>query len=276
MYELLKAAYAPGTWKNKINQKNEYVKFVRLHNMSALKPSKQQIMSYVAHLYNKFKIPGTVYNYLSGAKTWIQYEGGNTVVFEDYKVQLIKRGVAKAAHHKVYRAPPLSINDVKRIVRVFNNVGNNAHVFKAVTLIAYCSLLRQSNLVVGSLAGSASHVIREKDIRVVNSGLQVTVRSTKTTWRPSEEYTVCIPCILNSPYCPVQAWEEYYEKAPKGERLPAFWLKGGIPLTSAVWLGALRLSLKILNYKYPNNYTLHSLRRGGARHALLGGRRWLQ
>ena len=120
-------------------------------------------------------------------------------------------------------------------------------------------------------AGSSAHVLKQKDIVVVGAKLHITVRSTKTSWLTSEQYTVCIPSIPNSQYCPVQAWIRYYERAPKGGRLPAFWLIGGIPLTASLWIGAIRLALKNSGYDSPSNYTLHSLRRGGAQACVRAG-----
>ena len=172
---LLRAAYAPGTWHNKINHMISYSQFVRKYQLSALNPSKYQVMGYISYLYNKYHVPGTVFNYLSGAKTWIKLNNGNTAAFDDYYVSLVKKGVSKIAVHRVKQALPLGINHIKQIISVFNNAGVNAYVFKAVTLIGYFSLLRQSNLVCSGLAGSPSHVVLQKDVQVVDDKLKITM-----------------------------------------------------------------------------------------------------
>ena len=153
------AAYAPGTWMNKLKQMKLYAEFVRTYNMSIVKPTKFQVMSYIAYLFQKFKAPGTVFNYLSGAKSWVKVKGGKVENFEDYAVYLVKKGASRTLTHRTIQALPLSICDVKRIINVFDVSGENAYVFKAVTLIAYFSVLRQSNLVVSGRAGSSSHVV---------------------------------------------------------------------------------------------------------------------
>ena len=241
-----------------------YSNFVREYKFSILKPSKYQIMSYVAFLFDKFRIPGTIYNYLSGAKTWVQLKGGNASAFDDFSVKLIKKGVARTSLHKPRQAPPLSIKDIKRVVNVFSNAGNNAYVFKAVTLISYFSLLRQSNLVLTGLAGSPSHVLRQRDIEVVGSQLMITVRSTKTSSLPADRFTVCIPRISNKAYCPVAAWKKYFKSAPKNPNFPAFWISQGEPLNASLWTAVLRYALEQIRIEHPEEYTLHSLRRGGA------------
>ena len=258
------AAYTPGTWKNKINQMIVYKKFVSKYKLSPINPSKYQIMSYVAFLYNKYRTPGTVYNYLSGAKTWVKLKGGNADAFDDFSVKLIKRGVAKVATHKVKQAPPLSIKVVKKVIRTFTKAGHNADVFKAVTLISYFSLLRQSNLVLTGLAGSPSHVLRQKDIKVVGCELQITVRSTKTSSIPADQFIVCIPEVTDKRYCPVLAWKTYFSTAPKNPGYPAFWTRQGKPLTASLWLAVMRYALKQNCIGSSEEYTLHSLRRGGA------------
>ena len=268
---LLKAAYANGTWKNKINHMISYTQFVRTYKLSLLNPSKYQVMGYITYLYNKYHVPGTVFNYLSGAKTWIKMNNGNTSAFDGYYVTLLKKGVSKAAVHKVRQATPLRINDIKKITHIFDESGVNAYVFKSVTLIAYFSLLRQSNLVCSGLAGSSSHVVLQKDIEVVHDNLKITVRSTKTSCSSQHQYIVIIPRSRRPKYCPVHAWEKYYELAPKGPDLPAFWMKGGIPLCATYWLKMLRYALRKSNNPTPYAYTLHSLRRGSAQACIMEG-----
>ena len=265
------AAYAPGTWRNKFNQMKRYRNFVKKYNLSILKPTNFQVMAYAAYLYNKYHVPGTVYNYISGAKSWVKLKGGNIQAFDDYYMQLVKKGVSRVACHNTRQAIPLTISHIKKIIKVFNNIGKNAYVFTAVTLISYLSLLRQSNLAISGLEGSLSHVVKQKDIEVVHHNLHITVRSTKTSWQPCDQYVVIIPSNPGSRYCPVQAWKRYYEIAPKNPQLPAFWVKGGSPLTSKTWLGAVRLALRYVGVPSPNAYTLHSIRRGAAQECISRG-----
>ena len=271
VHNILKAAYTPGTWRNKINQMTVYADFVRKYKLNTISPSKYQVMAYIAFLKEKYHVPGTVYNYICGAKSWVKFKGGDTSAFEDYLITLMKKGVAKSADHIVRQAPPLYIHDVKRIIKYFTDIGTNGKVFKTVTLIAYFSLLRQSNLVVTALAGSSSHVVQMRDIVVHKKTLYVTARLTKTTWKKSDQYTVCIPSIPNSICCPVKAWEEYYRLVPNLTNEVAFWIPGGTPLSANKWLGGLRHALTRLNYPNPRAYTLHSLRRGAARTCIMKG-----
>ena len=271
VHNLLRAAYTPGTWRNKITQMKVYANFVSKYNLNSLNPSRYQVMSYIAFLKDKYNVPGTVLNYICGAKAWVKFKGGDASPFEDYLVTLMKKGVAKSGQHIVTQAPPLYINDIKRIIKYFNIIGDNACVFKTVTLIAYFSLLRQSNLVMTSWEGASSHVVQMRDIKVDKNKLYVTVRSTKTTWKVSEQFTVCIPSIPMSPCCPVKAWEDYYRLAPKNTDIMAFWSPGGTPLCANKWLGAIRHALSVLGYGNANDFTLHSLRRGAAQTCILKG-----
>ena len=119
-------------------------------------------------------------------------------------------------------------------------------------------------MVLMGLAGSPSHVLRQKDIKVVGSELQITVRSTKTSSLPADQFVMCIPKVENTRYCPVLAWKDYFKRAPKNPSSPAFWTPQGQPLTASLWLAALRYALKKTSVECPEVYTLHSLRRGGA------------
>ena len=183
----------------------------------------------------------------------------------------MKKGVNRSAEHVARQAPPLYIQDIKAITGVFSKVGKSANVFKAVTLIAYFSLLRQSNLVVTSLAGSSSHVLRMKDIKVASNKIYITVRSTKSSWKKSDQFVICIPAIPGSACCPVQAWYQYRIMAPSDPDLPVFWINHRTPLDAKIWVGAMRYALTKLKYTNPHAFSLHSLRRGAASTCILKG-----
>ena len=261
--KLFKLGYSEGTWKNIYNQAMVYKQYTKQYNLSLLHPSKYQILGYLAFLHTKYTKPGTVYNYLSGAKTYIDLLGGSTHNFSHNLVKLSKKGVARAGTDNVRRAKPMTVKNIKDVIDVLKEKGKKGLVFITVTLIAYLSLLRQSNLVATGTE-EQSHALRRGDIEVRDGSLRIRVRSTKTTWRNRDQYWLVIPPLRKSEYCPVNAWKRYVVEHPSPPHLPAFCDSNGRPISASVWLAVLRYAMSQSKYCNVEEYTLHSLRRGGA------------
>ena len=260
--ELVKAGYSVGTWRNLKNQASLYVKYNKKHSLSSLSPSKLQIMGYLAYLFSRFHRAGTVNNYISGARTYVRLRGGNTKGFKDVKIDIMKKGIAKKTKFIVKSATPLSVNKIKKVINKLHCMGKDGYVYIVVTLVSFFSLLRQSNLVVTG-GGEHSHTLRRQDVVVASGSLQIRIRSSKTAWSSADSYWLVLPRLLNSPFCPVKAWERYARLAQIPGEMPAFWTRDGAPLTAIRWLRVLRATLEDLGYSNVTRYTLHSLRRGG-------------
>ena len=261
--ELFKNGYSKGTWKNIMNQADVYKKYVIKFGYKLLNPTANQILGYVAFLFNKFNKPGTVNNYLSGAKTYIRILGGNEKAFEHINVSIVKRGVARTAQHKVKQAKSISVKQLKKVIDVWKRKGEKGYVYTVVTLLAFFSMLRQSNLVLGA-DGGHSHTLMRKDVTIKQRTLRIRIRSTKTTWRPEDEFWLVVPEIPHSQYCVVRAWKNYIRSVRLGPEDTAFWRTNGSPLTPRLWLAAFRAALSRSGTQDPWAFTLHSLRRGGA------------
>ena len=268
--ELFKNGYSQGTWKNILNQAMMYRNYVKKFGYKLLNPTVTQIMAYVAFLFNKFNKSGTVNNYLSGAKTYVKILGGNGEAFEHINVNIVKKGVSRLAKHEIKQAKCISVKQLKKVINVWKRKGKNACVYIVVTLIAFYSMLRQSNLV-SVTDGAHTHTLLRQDIVLKQRTLRMRIRSTKTTWRPEDEFWLVVPEITNSPYCAVRAWEKYIRSVSTRGDAPAFWRTNGEPLTARLWLAALRNALSCSGVRNPCDYTLHSLRRGGATACIRAG-----
>ena len=80
-------------------------------------------MSFVVHLMNRFRAPGSVANYFSSVKIWFTKLTGSPGVFDSYHVKLLKKGVSKALQHEVSRAIPMSPRELTKIVKSLSNFG---------------------------------------------------------------------------------------------------------------------------------------------------------
>lgn len=271
LLDLIAAGLAPGTWRNKNLQARTYIQYMRRHQVAPLAPTQYDVLSYVLHLSETLATPGAALNYLSGARTLLRTFGAATTAFDTYPVALAKRGVQRASTHQAGRAPPLTPTDIKNIVSYLQSAGPNARVLTASLLIAYFTLMRQSNLLASSPYASGSHALRACDVTITPAGLNIQLASTKTRWRSGPPTNIAVPAIPGSPCCPVQAWLSYASQGNLHLQGPAFVTISGEPLRASALTAAIKLALRVAGHPSPDVFTLHSLRRGGAQACALAG-----
>ena len=209
-------------------------------------------------------------NYLSGARTWVLLFGGSTSAFDSYQVNLMKNGVRRLSNHVPTPAPTITPADIKRVVRYLRAAGAEANVLVAAILMAYTTLLRQSNLLMSTSDSAPGHWLRRCDVSRTDLGLTVAVHSTKTTRGHAQSFLIHIPASHAS-CCPVRAWDRYASAQILRPLEPAFMLPKGGPLLGHTLVSALRLGLQSKCSPNTTKYTLHSLRRGGAQAAAAAG-----
>ena len=263
------AGLSHGTWKNKSAQVRKYLLFASRSGFHPRSPEQYDVLSYLLHLKETLASPGAALNYISGAKTWVLLAGGFAAPFDSYSTSLMKRGMRRTSLHVPSPAPPLTTPVITRVVAYLRRSGRPALALVSSLLLGFVSLLRQGNLL-GDV-GASSHALRRCDVSRAAGGLRLSVRSTKTRWRSSPPLTIWVPEDGLPGRCPVAAWDAYdaaYRPALEG---PAFVLPQGGPLLPATLLAALRLALSDLEVPDAQQFTLHSLRRGGAQACAASG-----
>lgn len=223
---------------------------------------------YARFLGNSFSSPGTMKNYLSGAKSWVQHHKGNVAAFSACEVGDVLKFVVNSSNHIPAPAYPLLPSDI-RIICDF--LDRNSHripnTIKACILIGFASFLRASNLTSPSLnTWGGPHTLRAADIVLSGPDLLIMIRSTKTiTAREPVVITVCPSPDRN--LCPVRAWLEYISTVKPCPLGPAFILPPATPLTTKHVVSFMRMALDHAGHPYAQVVTMHSLRRGGTQTA---------
>ena len=154
------AGLAIGTWRNRSTQVAKYIQFAAQHEFRPLHPEQYDVMAYTIHLSRTLLAPGTVINYMSGARTWVKMFGGDTSEFDSYMVALTKRGVLRLSSHTPSQAPPLTPTNIRHIVQHLMTAGPDAAVLIAALLIGYNTLLRQGNLITSHAFSDQGHTLR--------------------------------------------------------------------------------------------------------------------
>lgn len=200
-----------------------------------------------------------------GTRTWRQHF---SILLLGYNTA---KGLTKNSQHVPIRAEPLLWEHVRHIIDSINQMPSVPLAVKPCILIAFHTFLRSSNLLSPS-AGiwSGPHTLLARHLRVSDTGLHVSVITTKTK-SDRTPVTLTIPWNNDPVYCPVQAWFRYVtirRPCPVG---PAFVTDNHLPLTPTILTGIMRLALQNFQGICIERVTLHSLRRGAAQQAKNSG-----
>ena len=137
------------------------------------------------------------------------------------------------------QAIPLTVEDIKNIVKWFNKLGNLGLVLTAATLIGFYTFLCQSNLLFSMSDRYLEHGLRDVDVNCTEKDLFIQVCSSKTVYL-SNGYVVRLPVIKSSKYCPVRAWRRYRCRVRLAPGDLAFTRTDGKPLLANTLLRAIQ------------------------------------
>ncbi len=265
MQRAYRNALTAGTWRNRRRQADSYIAFCHAHSANPLRPRDMDVAAYAVALGKRYKAHATVKNYISGLRAWLVSNRAPTEAVESHLVTMTKAGLQKASTHTPIQAPPLTPVILKRICRYLDTNKNTGRLYKAIFLLTYHTLLRQSNvLVTSSLPWGARHTLRARDIIDTGAGVNVTVCSSKTIKASHAPTLLQIPSAPKGKYCPVLTWRRYKRTFSPPSAGPAFITKRGRPVTVQMATNKLRQALRAVGARSPTAYTLHSLRRGAA------------
>lgn len=172
MLESYSSAIAPGTQLNRRKQAEEFIKFSILHQVDYLHPSVTQACKYAQYLANKLAAPGSIKNYISGARTWLNEHYGSIQGFVAPQLAQLVKGYVKNSSHIPSRAQPLEPHHIKAICKLADFSPSVPLALKPAMLIGYNCFLRESNLTSASLQEwGGPHTLLAADITTVPEGL---------------------------------------------------------------------------------------------------------
>lgn len=264
-------AKGPGTVKNKLVQAQLYLKFCLMYRVNYLGPSVLDVAMFTRFLGNSFSSPGTIKNYLSGAKSWVDHHIGDSKAFAASEPGDVLKRVSTSLHHVVKRAYALTPQDLQVICLFLDTNISVPAAVKPCILLAYASFLRSSNLTSPTLSvWGGPHTLRACDVITSPNGLYLAIRSTKTLSGVRPTFIEILPS-LSTQLCPVSAWKAYKDLVKPWPFGPAFVFNENQPLTPRPVVALMRLALSTVGHPHAQHVTMHSLRRGGVQCAAIGG-----
>lgn len=190
----------------------------------------------------------------------------------DYNLQCVLRGVRRVKGDMVTRKLPLTPVHLRWILSTLDvERAADANVWAAI-LVAFFALLRRSNVapVSQSSFDSLKHT-RRRDIQVKPDRLDVSIRWSKTIQFRERVLVIPIPRIKCNPLCPVVAAFRAFKLTPEAKPDgPAFITGTGRPIIVSDIVAAMKNGVQQGGFN-PDDFSGHSLRRGGATLAYQAG-----
>ena len=242
-----------------------YIAFCQHHDLRRIDPDVSTLCAYIEHLARRLKNPKSVTNYFSAVRLLHKFAGVTAHNIDHFKVELMLRALPLTMRHRPHQRAPITIAMLKVISAECDKLGHTGVVLKAAYLLAFFGFLRQSNLCPGSRRSfdATRHTCRA-DVAHKAPGLVITLKWTKTMQRADSAHCVAIPAIPGSPIDPVAAYDAMLALVPT--QLPTDPLLSfprGRMVTCKMLSRALGSILTQSGYT-AGDYSLHSLRRGGA------------
>ena len=141
----------------------------------------------------------------------------------------------------------------------------------AAVLFGVATFLRQSNFL-PTPGGDARHQISRGEVTVGAAVMRLMVRTSKTLSPRSGGVVLPVAWVPGSPYCPVRSYIHARDLGPGSLMGELFLLPStGLPLTTPRLTFLARSVLRTLRWDHADRFTIHSLRRIGARLAGVAG-----
>lgn len=154
--------------------------------------------------------------------------------------------------HKPRQILPLTVQDIKNIVRSFSKLGKVGLGLIVAVFIVFFTLLREANLLQSMSENTPNHTLLGWDLKYSEKALVIYVRSTKTS--SPVIHSVHLKCV----FLPFRVWGAAQWKRGAGisghrhwTLSPAFLNIDGSPLLATTLLWAIRSALTVSKHPAP-------------------------
>lgn len=246
-----------------------YLHFCQMIGTQPVPATTQTICRYAAYL-GRTRSFNTVQQYLNIIRILHIETGLDNPLANNWTLTSLMKGIKRGKGACPSYKLPINPADLMCIHSSINLDKAEDCLFWAMTLTCFFGLLRVNNVL--SNRGSAPAIL-QKDCRITQKGIILTVKGTKTIQCRERVLEVPLPYIANSPLCPTSAILNLLGRTTSDEDKPLFVLdsnRGPRGLTAAQMRRKLTCALTRLGYQAAD-YGTHSLRRGGATWLILSG-----
>lgn len=256
------SSLAPGTSANRTSQARIFLSFTLEYGLDYTQLSPVEVLMYIQLLKNSNKTPGTIKNYLSGAKLYLMERGFSGTSFMHPMVVNFLKGTDRLSTHVITQAVPIPTNFILKACALLRGFSSEGDIIASSILFAFATMVRQCHLFY--TAHGHGHLIPRRDVTVKENVLFVSVRSSKTT-NIRNVSVIEVRAVPDPKACPVQGYLRALRLSPGGPHDVLFKdPRTGLAFQAARANLMLKSALAAAGFRGASGASFHSLRRSSA------------
>ena len=217
-----------------------------------------QICLYMSYLARRLCY-SSVRNYLSGLNNHLKDLGCAPIDYKNHGIKKCMAGIRRVKGNEVKQATPLLPGD---LIRLFAELGRSrgCTAVRAAMLLSFRALLRKAHVTDSDCA------LLRRDLVFYPWGVLVCVRKSKTNQFRERVHKIPVAEVANKELCAVSWLRKHLRQCPAPMDAKVFRIPRdghSIPLTYEYYSSKLKIACSAAGLP-PNEFSSHSLRRGGA------------
>ena len=268
--ERLSEAFRPGTKANYVCIWRRFINFCLDNNLKLQELVVMDLCVFAEYLlFLELALP-SVLNNISALKTCFKLRGLNISIFYEYKWELYIKSLKNSVRHDVVQRPGFTTGDLQHLI-MYSMGRLDLLPLDLALSFGYFGFLRGSNLAPQTYASfDRTRHTTPADVLLVKAGIHLKIKWAKNIQSIQNSTMVPLPNLIGSVVNPTSIWLYYLRKTkinPMAGDIPLIVTRNShnrlLPVTLPRLRALLNIALIECSLKH-KNYSLHSLRRGGA------------
>lgn len=229
------------------------------------RPSLPLILAFIEHLAATQRTAASVLSTVSTLRSLLPRHNISARSLSHSSVGLQLRSIKINKRTPAVQRPPIRISELRLLTRQLMQMEYAPQLVVAVLLL-FTTAFRQSNLAPASVRGfEVSRHLTRWDVKVASNYVQVFEKWSKTRQQIVRDRWISVPRVLGSPLCLHAAMSALLASSPsKTPQQPLLVFDDQRPMPLSYITKAFKFALLRAGLAH-RSYTLHSLRRGGAK-----------
>lgn len=243
-----------------------FVGFALALHLDYTRPSVRLVLAFVEHLART-----SVLSTVSTLRAVLSRAGFSTSAFAHSQVSMQLRSIKINKRTPAVQRPPIRVHDLRIIIHHIQHM-EHAVQLRVAVLLLFTTSFRQSNLAPPTVrAFDPSRHLTRADIRMSSAYVQVFEKWSKTRQQIVRDRWLSVPRVSGSALCLHSALRELFWSVPTSRpRQPLLSFLDGAPMPLSFIAKAFKIAIAAAGLT-SRSFTLHSLRRGGARYMQRAG-----
>lgn len=259
----IRNAFRPGTTKNHLYILTRFVAVAIRFGCDYRAPSYLLWVLYIEYLARTQKTASAVASTISSLKAILQRLQIPVQEIHNYFVASLQRSISINKRTVTFQRPPITPAHIRNIFNAVKSLPNYVQ-FKAAVLLMFVTNMRQSNLFPRTRSlFDPQRMLTRSDVNITPNAVVIRCKWSKSQQTVSNLRYQTIPRAKASGLCLRAALIDVFALFPqRAKSQPLFQFRNRSPITSQYMVKRWKQALRYTSMS--PDYTLHSLRRGGA------------